>query len=97
MLLAVGFNNYLVLDQVVAILPFESVPIKRVVQSILEEKPRNLLNCTRGRKARTLIVLTGDRYVLSTIPTKQVRSRYYKAIGQDEVNEESEVTRSSST
>lgn len=71
----VGFDNMVMSDQIVALLDYRSVPMKELIKSALAERPRSVLKVTKGRRAVTLIILTGDRYVLSAIPSKKLQSR----------------------
>ncbi len=73
--LHVGFYNYVTTDTVVALLDYKLAGAKRIIKSAREEKPRSVIDVTKGRKARTLIVLTGDRYVLSAIYGQQLAKR----------------------
>lgn len=82
MLLHVGFNNMVVADEIVAILDYRVKAVQRIANSIKEEKPRNLINLTRGRKALTFLVLKGDRYMITFLPLKQVINRYLITMGQ---------------
>lgn len=91
-LLHVGFNNLIVVDQIVGLFDYSSKPMKDLVKTAIEEKPRSVIKVSKGRRILTLIVLTGDRYVLSAIPKKTLCSR----LGLDEEYriEESNPTRS---
>ena len=91
-LLHVGFNNLIVVDQIVGLFDYSSKPMKDLVKTAIEEKPRSVIKVSKGRRILTLIILTGDRYVLSAIPKKILCSR----LGLDEEYkiEESNPTRS---
>jgi len=71
----VGFDNMVMTDQIVALLDYRSIPMRELIKSALSERPRSVLKVTKGRRAVTLIILTGDRYVLSAIPSKKLQSR----------------------
>jgi regulator of extracellular matrix RemA (YlzA/DUF370 family) len=73
--LHIGFYNYVTSDSVVGLFDYRVPSIKRLVKSAKAEKPRNVIDVTRGRKAQTLIVLTGDRYVISAIYRQQLAKR----------------------
>jgi len=82
MLLHIGFGNMVAADEIVAILDYKVKAVQRIAHSIKEEKPRNLINLTRGRKALTFLVLKGDRYMITFLPLKQVINRYMIVMGQ---------------
>jgi regulator of extracellular matrix RemA (YlzA/DUF370 family) len=52
--------------------------IKRLIKSIKEEKPRNLIDVSGTSAATTLIILTGDRFVLSSISRQALAGRLFK-------------------
>lgn len=74
-LLHVGFYNYVTSESVIALVDYKLIAAKKIVKSIKEEKPRFLMDITKGRKAQTLVVLSGDRYVISAISRKQLAKR----------------------
>ena len=74
-LLHVGFGNLVMADEVLAILEYKIPAVKRLIKSALAEKPRSVINLTVGRKAVSIVVLSGDRYVISAIYTKQLAKR----------------------
>lgn len=74
-LLHVGFSNQVVADQVTCLLDYRVPSVKRIVKSARDERPRSVMDLTRGRKSMSLIVLTGDRYVISAIPLKTLAKR----------------------
>ncbi len=67
-LLQVGFNNFVSRDNIIAILDYSIPAVKKILTSAKKEKPRNVLDVTRHKGTASVIVLTGDRYVLSNIP-----------------------------
>ncbi len=73
--LHVGFYNYVLVDHVIALIDYKASAAKKIVKSARAEKPRAVMDVTRGRKANTLIVLTGDRYLISAIYRQQLAKR----------------------
>lgn len=73
--LHVGFYNYVTTESVVALLDYKLQVSKRIVKTAKDEKPRSVMDVTKGRKAQTLIVLTGDRYIISAIYRQQLAKR----------------------
>jgi regulator of extracellular matrix RemA (YlzA/DUF370 family) len=92
-LLHVGFYNYVTSENVIALLDYKLAASKKIVKSAKEEKPRSVMDVTKGRKAQTLIVLTGDRYIISAI----YRQRLAKRLGAVPEIEQSEILPSIST
>ena len=74
-LLHVGFNNTVLVNQIVGIFDYSSSRVKQNVKSAEVERPRSVVNVTRGRKALSAILLQGDRYIISAIPTKALCNR----------------------
>ena len=76
LLLNAGFNNFIVTSQIVAILDYSIGAAKTIVRTARAERgARAVIDLTRGKKIYTLIILIGDRYVLSTKPRKQIARR----------------------
>jgi regulator of extracellular matrix RemA (YlzA/DUF370 family) len=73
--LHVGFYNYVTTESVVALLDYKLQASKRIVKTAKDEKPRSVMDVTKGRKAQTLIVLTGDRYIISAIYRQRLAKR----------------------
>lgn len=84
--LNVGFENYVMSDNVVAIVDYQLAAAKRLVSNARKEKPRNIINLTNRSKIRSLIVCTGDRYVLSAVHRQQLVSRLLDASGDRKEN-----------
>lgn len=74
-LLNCGFYNYVTTSAVVALIDCRIEAAKKLKKSVRAEKPRSIIDLTRGRKELTLIVLTGDRYIISAISRKQLAKR----------------------
>lgn len=86
--LHIGFYNFIVSDNVVALIDYRTTAAKKIVKSAREEKPRAVIDVTRGRKANTLIICTGDRYFISAIYRQQLAKR----LGAVEVPAEEQIT-----
>lgn len=71
----IGYYNFVMSNHIIALIEYKIASSRNIVKDIKRDKPRNLLNLTMGRKAETLIVLTGDRYVISALPRKQLANR----------------------
>lgn len=79
-LLHVGFYNYVTSASVIALIDYKLQAAKKIVRLAREEKPRSVMDVTKGRKAQTLVVLTGDRYVISAIYRQQLAKRLIPSI-----------------
>jgi regulator of extracellular matrix RemA (YlzA/DUF370 family) len=86
-LLHVGFYNYVTSYSVVALIDYKIAAAKNIVRSARTDKPRSVLDVTKGRKALTLIVLTGDRYIISAIARKQLAKRLCPDVETEPVDE----------
>lgn len=73
--LHVGFENYVLTEQVLAILDSTSRTIKKFIRDTRKERPRAILDITDGKAALTLICLTGDRYILSPVHRQWIVGR----------------------
>lgn len=71
----VGFYNFVTADSIVALLDYKLLAAKKIVKSAREERPRSVMDITKGRKSRTLIVLTGDRYIISATYRQSIARR----------------------
>lgn len=71
--LNIGFGNIVNKDLIVAILNWDSQPVKRIVQ---EGRERGvLLDATFGRKTRSVIITTSNHIILSSIQTETLTQR----------------------
>jgi len=71
--LAIGFGNLILTERIVAIIDPSSSPMKR----LREEAGRKgkLLDATKGRRTRAIIVTDSDHIVLSAIAPETLESR----------------------
>lgn len=72
-LIHVGFDNYLDLEDVVAVASPGSAPIKRMVQRSKREE--RLIDLTSGRRTKAVIVLDDDRVALVAITPETFQGR----------------------
>jgi hypothetical protein len=75
-LINVGFGNVVAAQRIVAIVSPESAPMKR----LREEAGSNgrLIDATRGRKTRSIIITDSNHVVLSPIQPETVAERMTK-------------------
>jgi extracellular matrix regulatory protein A len=72
-LLAVGHENYLALDRVIAIAPPGAAPLKRAIQSAKEHE--RLIDLTSGRRTKAILVLEDGWVALVAITPETIASR----------------------
>ena len=75
MMLNVGFYQWLSVDRIVAILDYRTAVSQKLIKIAKEEDSDKILNCTRGKRYQSLIVMDTGHYVISTIPRKQLARR----------------------
>jgi regulator of extracellular matrix RemA (YlzA/DUF370 family) len=73
-LLNIGFGNAVVAERVVAIMPPNSAPMKRLRDEAKEDK--RLLDATHGRRTRSIIVMDSNHIVLSAIQAETISQRF---------------------
>ena len=73
MMISIGYENFVRISFIVAIMNTDSAPARKIKRRADED--RMLLNATNGRKARSLIVMTSNHIVLSTLQTETIRAR----------------------
>lgn len=69
----VGFNNILNADRIVAVIGSDSAPSKRLMQDAKDMG--RAIDCTSGRKTRSILVMDSDHVVLSAIQPETLAAR----------------------
>lgn len=69
----VGFNNILNAERIIAVIASDSAPAKRLVQDAKDMG--RAIDCTSGRKTRSVVVTDSDHVILSAIQTETLASR----------------------
>lgn len=72
----VGFNNLLIAEEIQLILSTYGVPVKRKIAKAKENG--TLIDITRGRNRRSVILLKSGIIVLSSVNTKTLARRILK-------------------
>jgi regulator of extracellular matrix RemA (YlzA/DUF370 family) len=72
-LVNVGHGNVVVADQIVAIVGLDSLPIKRLVESV-KGSPK-LVDATNGRRTRAVVVTESDHFILSSLEPATLAQR----------------------
>ena len=73
-LLNIGFGSTVVADRVVAIVPPNSAPMKRLKDEAKDE--RRLIDATHGRRTRSIIIMDSNHIVLSAIQAETISQRF---------------------
>ena len=73
-LLNIGFGSTVVADRVVAIVPPNSAPMKRLKDEAKDE--RRLIDATHGRRTRSIIIMDSNHIVLSAIQAETLSQRF---------------------
>ncbi|MBR4959294.1 MAG: DUF370 domain-containing protein [Clostridia bacterium] len=81
----VGFNNILNADRIVAVVGSDSAPSKRLMQDAKDMG--RAIDCTSGRKTRSILVMDSDHVILSAIQPETLAARLE---GSTETEEEDE-------
>jgi hypothetical protein len=72
-LLHIGFSNVVSLDKIVAIISPESAMAKRIRETSREKN--SLIDCTMGRKLRSMILTDSEFTFLSSLRTEALLQR----------------------
>ena len=69
----VGFNNIVNAARVVSVISSDSAPAKRLIQDARDMG--RAIDCTSGRKTRSVLITDSDHVILSAIQTKTLSDR----------------------
>lgn len=69
----VGFNNIINAERIVAVIGSDSAPSKRLIQDAKDMG--RAIDCTSGRKTRSILVMDSDHVILSAIQTETLAAR----------------------
>lgn len=79
----VGFNNVLNAGRVISLVSSEAAPSKRLVMEA-KDKGR-AIDCTCGRKTRSVIVMDSNHVVLSALQPETISKRLNEEDDEDNV------------
>ena len=82
----IGFNNMVAAPRVVTLITPDSAPIKRLIQD--SRDAGRLLDCTCGRRTRSVIVTDSDHVILSAIQPETIAARLGGASVPDDADED---------
>ncbi len=74
LLLDVGFGNTVPRERVLALVGYDSEPLRQFVQDL--EKVQRVIDATRGRKVKTVLVLDNGFAVLSATARETLAERF---------------------
>ncbi len=69
----VGFNNVINAERVIAVTGAESSPAKRLI--IDAKSSGRAIDCTCGRKTRSIIIMDSDHIILSALQNETISAR----------------------
>ncbi|MBQ8642196.1 MAG: DUF370 domain-containing protein [Clostridia bacterium] len=84
----VGFNNILNAERIVAVIGSDSAPSKRLIQDAKDMG--RAIDCTSGRKTRSILVMDSDHIILSAIQTETLAARLEGAAADEGDEDEDE-------
>ena len=72
-LLNVGFDNAVQISRIVSIVSVNSTPVKRMIDEA--RKAGMLIDATRGKKIKSVVITDSNHYVLSALQTETLVGR----------------------
>ena len=72
-LVNVGHGNVVVVNQIVAIVALDSLPVKRLIENA--KGSTKLVDATNGRRTRAVIVTESDHLILSSLEPATLAQR----------------------
>jgi extracellular matrix regulatory protein A len=72
-LVNVGHGNIVLAHQIVAIVALDSLPVKRLIESV--KGSTKLVDATNGRRTRAVIVTESDHLILSSLEPATLAQR----------------------
>lgn len=73
LLVNVGHGNIVLAHQIVAIVGLDSLPVKRLIESVKDSS--KLVDATNGRRTRAVIVTESDHLILSSLEPATLAQR----------------------
>ena len=72
-LVNVGHGNVVLAHQIVAIVGLDSLPVKRLIESV--KGSTKLVDATNGRRTRAVVVTESDHFILSSLEPATLAQR----------------------
>lgn len=83
-MLNLGFSSYIPVSKIKAVIPYESNRIKKEIQQLRDiDAPGRLLDVTKKKAAKTVIIMDDDTYLLSNVSVDTI----IKRLREEENNE----------
>lgn len=77
MFISIGFGNLISAERIIAVLNFDSAPVKRLAH-VAKEQGR-LIDASCGRKTQSVFVTDSDHVVLSALSAESVMNKVMKS------------------
>ena len=74
--LNIGFDNIVSAERIIAVVPADPSPIKRLREAA--SRQQKLIDATNGRRTRTVIITDSDHVVLSSLQPETVAQRLHE-------------------
>ena len=71
--LNVGFYNYVLTEQIVALVNSDSAPMRRLIQKLKQSD--KVIDATHGRRTKSVIFTSGTEIILSAISQETLAKR----------------------
>lgn len=78
----VGYNNMIAAERIIALVTPESAPAKRLIQDAKDTG--RAVDCTSGKKTKSVIITDSDHVVLSALTTEQLAERLAGGFTEEE-------------
>jgi regulator of extracellular matrix RemA (YlzA/DUF370 family) len=72
-LVNIGFNSYVCVNRIIAVVSTDSAPMRRVRDDA--RGAGRLLDATQGRKTRSMIIMDSNHVILSSLQAETVNQR----------------------
>lgn len=70
-----GLENMVFRERIVAIVRPDTAPIRRLINHFRDASNKEVIDVTRGRKTRSVVITDADYIILSPVRTKTLSSR----------------------
>ncbi|MEK9656952.1 MAG: DUF370 domain-containing protein [bacterium] len=71
--LNVGFNHFIPLDRLIAVVEPESAAVKKLIKNAKETN--NLINAASGRKVKSVLIMDTNQIILASIAVSTLSQR----------------------
>ena len=78
----VGYNNMIAAERIIALVTPDSAPAKRLIQDAKDTG--RAVDCTSGKKTKSVIITDSDHVVLSALSTEQLAERLAAGMAEED-------------